>query len=68
MNKDSDKLRRICRELGFSQLEMALAVGVSPRMFENYLTGNFAIPKKVMQSANWVYFEKTGDCFDQNSN
>lgn len=64
MNSKTE-LRRMCRELNLTQLEFAIEIGISPRMMDYYLCEQCKNPpKKVIQSARYVYRNKTGKEFE----
>lgn len=66
MITNSDILRRMIRELGISQNEFSIRVGVSHRMMEHYLQGGkYKVPKKIMQSARWAYYNEYGELFNE---
>ncbi|EGR2972997.1 XRE family transcriptional regulator, partial [Vibrio parahaemolyticus] len=58
--KKSTQLRVMCRRLGMTLVEFSTEIGVSPRMLDNYVASNGKPPSKVMNSAYWVYFQRTG--------
>lgn len=62
--KKSEQLRRISRELDLTLREFADEVGVSPRMLDYYLADKKGTPpQKVMNSAYWIYWQRTGKNF-----